>query len=540
MIKKSLAMVSALTITCLYGLLAAVIILLCLLFDGSVLNGIYASIFVLILQFLIGPWITDLSMKLFYKVNFKYEVPDYLEAFINDVCTEYGMKHPKIGFINDGAPNAFTYGRFRNDARIIITKGITDLLDEDEVKAVVGHELGHVVHRDMLVMTVAQVVPLVLYAIYEMCMDAMSDTTSSDSENNKNGGFVLGAVGIIAYILYIICQLIILWLSRTREYFADEFSCEKTKNPWGLANALVTIGYGLATTGKTETDNKHGVSSPSTLGISDSNYSKEMAIFCTSKDIDTTRKDIQNAMRWDMWNLWAKYYELLSTHPLIAKRLLAISDLCPEYGQERYITFDLEKPESYTDDFVKELFIDSMPAYGFIGALILTFVFSDVYFLHPLFFAIAWVLCLLKFLYKHPIKGLTTPHTVRDLLGEVKVSSVTAIPCEVNGRIIGRGNPGCIFNEDFVINDSTGIIMLNYNQPIGALNKLFALFKSPEYFDKTVKVNGWYRRSPVPYIEIKTFEVDGQVKKVWSYGFGKFGISFMIALHILLIFVVLI
>ena len=103
--------------------------------------------------------------------------------------------------------------------------------------------------------------------------------------------------------------------------------------------------------------------------------------------------------------------------------------------------------------------------------------------------------------------------TVEELLGEVKVSNVTSVPAILEGRIIGRGNPGCIFNEDFVIQDNTGIMFLDYNQPLYIINKVFALFKSQEYFDKTIKVKGWYRRGLVPYMEIYSMEIDGQVKK---------------------------
>lgn len=519
--KKSLAMVSILTLTCLYGLLAAIVILICMLSGESVLFAILVSIIVLVVQFLISPWMTDLSMRWFYKADFNYEVPAYLDLLINQVCDEYGMKHPKVGFINDGAPNAFTYGRFRNDARIVITRGVTDLLDEDEVKAVVGHELGHVVHRDMLLMTAAQLVPLVLYAIYEGCMESAKHRNSS-SEKNNSGGTVL--VGMVAYILYLIAQFIILWLSRTREYFADEFACRETKKPNSLASALVTIGYGLATSGKTKTENRHSVTSPSTLGISDGKSSKEMAICCAYGTPETIRSDIKNAMKWDMWNVWAKYYELLSTHPLIAKRILAVSELSPEYGQEPYIVFDLEKPESYADDFLRELFINFMPWLGFIAAIV-----SVAVSVNPgipvLLMGVSCVLWLLKFLYKHPTKGLENKYTVKELLSEVKVSGITPIPCELNGTIIGRGNPGCVFNEDFVIKDETGIIFADYDQPIKLANKLFALLRAKNYIDKTVKINGWYRRAPVPYVEIKSFEVDGKVKKLWTYGFSIVFIS---------------
>ena len=512
-------MVSVLTLTCMYGLLAALVILICILLDASVLTAIGISIVVLIIQFLISPWITDLSMKWFYHADFNYAVPAYLDSFVKEICEKYNMKEPKIGFINDGAPNAFTYGRTKNDARIIITRGIVDLLNEDEVKGVVGHELGHAVHYDMLVMTVAQVVPLVLYGIYEVCRTATEHSSSSSSDSKNKSGASLALIGFIAYILYLICQLIILWLSRTREYYADEFSARETRNPNALASALVQIGFGLSTTGKSETENRHSVASPTTLGISDAKSSKAMAVCCISQNENDFRSSVQNAMKWDMWNVWAKYYELLSTHPLISKRLLALSEISPEYGQAPYITFNQQKPESYVDDFARELLLNALPWIILIITVIAGAISASA---GGAIFGIGAVLTMLagiyKYYYKH--KPGYEETTVRDLLGIVKVSGITTIPCELNGEIIGRGNPGCIFNEDFVIKDSTGIVMLDYNQPLTIINKIFAIFKSSKYFGKTVKVQGWYKRSPVPYIEVKSFEVDGVVKKCWTYQFG--------------------
>lgn len=124
------------------------------------------SIIFLGVQFLIAPYITDLVVKFLYKANFKVEMPSYLHTFIEEVCRNNDMKFPKIAVIDDSAPNAFTYGRTKNDARIIFSKGLIELLDEEEVKAVVAHEIGHAVHYDMAIMTVAQLVPLVLYYIY--------------------------------------------------------------------------------------------------------------------------------------------------------------------------------------------------------------------------------------------------------------------------------------------------------------------------------------------------------------------------------------
>ena len=66
-------------------------------------------------------------------------------------------------------------------------------------------------------------------------------------------------------------------------------------------------------------------------------------------------------------------------------------------------------------------------------------------------------------------------------------------------------------------------MFLDYNQPLTIINKIFALFKSQEYFEKIIKIKGWYRRSPVPYVEIKSMEIDGKEKKIFTYYVGIAG-----------------
>lgn len=510
--KKNLLGVSLLTITGLYVLLSAIIILVTLVVGYPPIYGIGISIVILIIQFLISPFITDLSMKWFYKAKFDHEIPSYLDKFIESVCEKEKMKKPRIGFIDDGAPNAFTYGHTKNDARIIITRGILDLLTEEEVKAVVAHELGHAVHYDMLFMTVAQLVPLILYGIYEMLI--RSDNSKSSNNNNNYGAIV----AIIAYILYVISNYIILWLSRTREYYADSYSIETTKNPNSLASALVKVGYGLTTA---STNSKHSASHSNALGIFDSKSSKSLVV--TSYDDGEISKDnIKNAMKWEQWNLWAKWYELNSTHPLISKRLLAISARSEEFNQDPYIIFDLKKEESYVDDFAFELLINCLPITLFlIGVTIAIILFVKEKVTLGLMTTSATLfltLCtsLIKFSRKHPNKNYDK-RTIKDLLSEVKVSGITAIPCSLEGKIIGRGDPGYIFDEDMTMQDKTGIIFLDYNQPLFILNKIYALFKNKNNVDKDIKVKGWYRRSPVPYVELLSYEIDGKTKKIFTY-----------------------
>lgn len=542
--------VSLLTVTCLYGLLVALGVGISLACGVSILPALIVGIVVLLLQFIISPWLMDLTTRWLYKADFNKEIPDYLKKFIESVCENNKIKYPKIGIIDDGAPNCYTYGRTKRDARIIITRGVFDLLSEEEVKAVIGHELGHVAHYDMLVMTVAQLIPIVFYAIYEGCIR----NTSSSNDDDK--GYTV-AVGIIAYVLYIISQYIVLWLSRTREYFADSFSVEETKNPNALAEALVKIGFGLTTSDKQEEvetdekddknkkkDKKTSATAVNGLGIFDKKTSKTL-VACSSSDGMSTKvskTSIKNAMKWEKWNYWAKWYELNSTHPLISKRLEAISKKSKEYKQEPYITFDLKKDANYGKMFAFEFLLVALPVIAFITGVVflLLWLSNDYCQSYKIAMCISGIVAValetLVFLRKYNKKSFKKS-TVEELLGETKVSGITPVPCEVKGNIIGRGDPGYVFSEDFVIRDKTGIVFLDYNQPLWLINKIFAVFKAKTFIDKEIIIKGWYRRSPVPYIEIYTMETDGKVKKVYTYIFKFIGLFIGLIAFIALMFI---
>lgn len=217
---------------------------------------------------------------------------------------------------------------------------------------------------------------------------------------------------------------------------------------------------------------------------------------------------------------------------MISKRIKAICNYCDKYNQPKFISFDEVQPESYVDDFALEFLISFLPLISIFAMLILTPLFIKVLPNSVSIIGIGIIVFVLTLLlsYSRSHKNRSYKnYKVSELLSEVKVSGITSIPCIISGEIIGRGNPGYILSEDFVIRDETGIIFLDYNQPLAIINKFFALLKSKKYMGKSVVIKGWYRRSPVPYIEIYTMTVDGKVKKCHSYGFTK-GMLYMLLL----------
>jgi len=518
---------STITLTGLYALMGAIIIIAAEFMGIGVGIALLLAVAVILLQFIFGPFLMDLSLRFFYRVEWLDEeasrLSDDMFHFIRDLCKEKNMKFPRIGILDDGAPQAFTYGHIPDNARVVISKGILELLSPEEAKAVVAHEIGHAIHWDMFLMTVAQLVPLVLYYIYRSLL-----RVRSKGGKDRDAG-VKVFIAVSAFILYVVTEYIVLWFSRTREYHADRFAGEVTKEPSHLASALVKIAYGLAGQKKdgikVEKERNNNLEAIGALGIFDRRAATALAISAyNEKDAATggvSPENIKGAMRWDIWNPWAKWYELNSTHPLVANRLRYLSDQATHMGKDPYIVFNEVQPESYWDEFFVDLLIHVLPVLsiiiplGIYGTLKFMNVqgFDDRYFFAGMLVLVGIALFVrYRFIYR----GDFFPKmSVAALLKRVKVSSVRPIPCTVKGKVIGRGVPGYIFSEDFVMKDDTGIIFLDYRQPLAIWEFLFGLLKAGKYNGQEVSVEGWYRRAPVPFVEINRLNWKGTVKRSW-------------------------
>jgi heat shock protein HtpX len=205
---------------------------------------------------------------------------------------------------------------------------------------------------------------------------------------------------------------------------------------------------------------------------------------------------------------------------LIANRLRYLSEQSIALGQAPYVRFDERQPESYWDDFLWDVLVKVLPAIFFFVVLVLGLLnFNHLLYLkisefdggllnQRLLMLLGLFLCalgltyLVQILYSYPNDEFG-PFNIRALLKKIKVSAVRPVACTVKGRVIGRGVPGLIYSEDFVMQDGTGIIFLDYQQPLGIFTFLFGLMRAGTYIGQDVEIIGWYRRAPIPYIEIK-------------------------------------
>ena len=162
------------------------------------------------------------------------EYPE-LHRTVESLCKEADLPKPKIAIMQSPVPNAFATGRSPKHAVVACTDSIMRLLTRDELEAVLAHELAHVKNRDILTMTMASFIAM----IASMIMQSFFFSAIFGGRDREGGSWII--VWIVSIIVYAVSTLLILALSRYREFAADRGSALITKNPRALISALNKI-----------------------------------------------------------------------------------------------------------------------------------------------------------------------------------------------------------------------------------------------------------------------------------------------------------
>ncbi len=188
------------------------------------------ALVIVLLQYAIGPYLLDAILTVRWSSALELG-PDFA-AWNQRTCKTFKISKTRLGMIEDRSPNALTYGHGPWNGRVIITRGLMEVLEPEELKAVYAHELGHIKNRDFIIMTIVQALVLALYTF----------ARGSRFGNSKN----TFAIALVSYAAYWVSYYISLMFSRFREYMADYASAQILGNPNALCSALVKISYGLA------------------------------------------------------------------------------------------------------------------------------------------------------------------------------------------------------------------------------------------------------------------------------------------------------
>lgn len=282
---------------------------------GSYMVWFFASLIIVFLQYWFGPSLVKRSMNV--RPLSEAEAP-HIHQMVAELAQEAGIPKPEVGLSEVDIPNAFAYGRSKRSGHIAVTRPILGLLDKDELRAVIGHEMGHIQHNDMIVTTIVSVVPMICYYV------ALSFMFSGDRDN---GGTIL--IGILGYVFYLVGQLLVLFISRTREYYADEASVEFGNRPAALVSALYKLSYGAARADKETIAN---LNTNRAFFVNDINNAQNDIVDFRQIDFDgdgrISDEELKRLVNSDV-KISKKngLMELLSTHPDSLKRVKRLGEL---------------------------------------------------------------------------------------------------------------------------------------------------------------------------------------------------------------------
>jgi len=327
--------VSILLVTIIFAaFLGALMFLIRLPLIFSLTFTLFATIIFILIQYLIGPAMVKWSTRLHY---LKPGEHPWLETTVKELAEKTAIPSPKLAVVPDPTPNAFVFGRTTRGATLAVHEGLLKQLNEDEVRGVIGHELGHVKHKDFVVMTVLSALPLIAYLIARLSFQAAWFTDGGKKEGGVPLRVLLLVAGAISYIVYIITLLCVMRLSRLREHYADAYSAYVTGQPRQLESALTKITYGLSLSPRPP----HGAR---TLYIGDPALAKQecRGILERKEEYDLDRdgvldeRELELAMEREAKSRWTTVNTWFTTHPATYQRVLLLREIGKEMESGNY------------------------------------------------------------------------------------------------------------------------------------------------------------------------------------------------------------
>jgi len=271
-----------------------------------------------ILQWLISPYIIDALYRT--RELPKNENPKLHET-IENLSRKSGIQKPRLMLAQIPIPNAFAYGSPIAGNRVAVTSGLLKTLENEEVEAVIGHELGHLKHRDVQIMMFVSLLPALLtYIGYSLMLSSMY----TGRREGSSGGSALLGIGFMAFSW--ILNMFILYLSRLREYYADRHSALIVDDgPRKLSEGLAKIVNTTRNMKKIRKDTQH-LSSFKALFIADPDHADTDSMAISTMTASSDQKLVQEILSKKLTTI-DRITEIFSTHPNIIKRLKALQEV---------------------------------------------------------------------------------------------------------------------------------------------------------------------------------------------------------------------
>ena len=468
-----------------------------------------------ILLFFMSPWIIDITQRQYHRIQWltladlDLKNPEAVEL-IEDFCEKYNIYVPRLGWIEDDAPVAYIYGVISNSARIVVSRGLFDCLDDDEVAAVYAYQLGRLRNKSFAVLTFVSAPVQVLYFI--------SVLFSRLSYRAKTGKQIWQAIASLTNIIYSLSNYLLIWLSHASTVMSDRFAAEITGNPNALARALPKIARQMLPYNQPAMPTNRLLESTRAIGICDRQTMMAIGLAMEIAYAGQTDQDPYRVFLWELFNPWRHWLEIHSTHPLVGKRLKFLAGYSKQLGLLMEYDFgELLKEgkklnqRSLSRNFIRDLLIQIAPLIGLAITVIAATLLSQLY-NRWLLFSLAAIGLGLGFMFqgslRYPDFRKVADTDLVSLLVDPYASYVQGTPVQIPGELLGYGTDEFYLGYAMRLEDQGGLAFLNYIpsfyqwliDPSNTIRNLEMLC------DRSVIATGWFRRGKFPIIDLSTLK----------------------------------
>jgi Zn-dependent protease with chaperone function len=480
--------------------------------------------------FFASPWLLDLVLKSCYgmkdwrRAELESFSPEALRL-LRQLTQSYSLPFPTLKRLPIAVPLCFSYGYLPRNARIVVSQGLLERLEPDEIAALYAAEWAHITQREVGILSLVAIAAQLPYQVY----------WSVASWGNRQSLGILQSLAIgvssLGYGIYWLLRIPALLLSRIRLYFSDRTAAELTGNPNGLSRALLKLTIGMA-----ETLVQHGSTPPLVESfdlLMPVGYRQSLTLGSLHQ---LPEPDL---LEWDCRQPYCAWLNALNGHPLLGDRLNRLADYARHWRLEPQIFWKPEKPGSaanprlawlcfapYLGILAGWLVAGILWAIGFLAKqmrwLEIDWMWADwsvVTGLGLLGFSLGTFLRINAFFPDIKRSALKGEVPLRDWLSDPVALPIDPHPVRLQGQLYGRrGILNRLHQDLFLQIDSPpaetashrGMIRLHYTSQIGWLGDLLFQVVRPEIWlappPKTVTVVGWFRRGVVPWIDVETIQ----------------------------------
>ncbi|MBD2178551.1 M48 family metalloprotease [Pseudanabaena sp. FACHB-1998] len=477
-----------------------------------------------ILLFFMSPWIIDITQKQYHRIQWitladlDLRSPESVEI-IEEFCERQNIFVPRLGWIEDDAPVAFIYGVISNSARIVVSRGLFDCLDDDELAAVYAYQLGRIRNKSFAVLTFISAPVQVLYYIYVLL--------SRRSYQAKSAKQFWQVAATFANVIYSVSNYLLIWLSHASTIVSDRFAAEVTGNPNALARALPKMARQMLPYNQPAMPTNRLLESTRALGICDRQTMTAIGLAMEIAHAGQTDQNPYRVFLWEMFNPWRRWLEIHSTHPLVGKRLQLLAGYSKQLGLlTEYDFAELLKEEKKLNkkvlyqNFWRDLLIQISPLLGVAIALIAASFLTQLY-NRWLWLSLSLIGLGLGFMYqgslRYPDFRKVADTDLVSLLTDPYASYVQGKPVQIAGELLGYSTDEFYIGYALRLEDQGGLAFLNYIpnfqqwvvDPSNSIKNLEVLR------DRSVIASGWFRRGKFPIVDLSTLQpiMEDQPKK---------------------------